>query len=102
MGSQAHLGHTLRTPKLVDELVQRVDWQLPAQRSHLGKQTLFQPFYPFHDTRALQVSLKWVQGTWGWGRGSVRWLCRTRMRRLTGEEWRPMGTTAVTLFYLIA
>ena len=63
MGSQAHLGHTLRTPKLVDELVQRVDWQLPAQRSHLGKQTLFQPFYPFHDTRALQVSLKWVQGT---------------------------------------
>lgn len=63
MGHQAHLGHTLRAPKLVDELVQRVHWQLPAQRSHLGQQALFQPFYPFQDTRALQVSLKWVQGT---------------------------------------
>ena len=64
MGCQAHLSHTLRTPKLVDELVQRVDGHLPAQGAHLGQQALVQPFYPVQDTRPLLVSLKWVQGTW--------------------------------------
>lgn len=53
MGRQAHLGHTLRAPKLVDELVQCVHRQLPAQCSHLGQQALFQPFHPLQDTRAL-------------------------------------------------
>lgn len=64
MGCQAYLSHTLRTPKLVDELVQRVHGQLPAQCAHLGQQALFQPFYPVQDTRPLLVSLKWVQGPW--------------------------------------
>lgn len=53
MGRQAHLGHTLRAPKLVDELVQCVHRQLPTQCSHLGQQALFQPFHPLQDTRAL-------------------------------------------------
>lgn len=65
MGSRAHLGHALRTPELVDELVQGVHGQLAAQRAHLGQQALLQPFHTLQDARALQVSLKWVQGTWG-------------------------------------
>lgn len=45
MGSRAHLGHALRTPELVDELVQGVHGQLAAQRAHLGQQALLQPFH---------------------------------------------------------
>lgn len=36
----AHLSHSLRAPKLVDELIQSVDRQLPAQHPHLGQQVL--------------------------------------------------------------
>lgn len=36
----AHLGHSLRAPELVDELIQSVNRQLPAQHPHLGQQVL--------------------------------------------------------------
>lgn len=35
-GPRAHLGHMLRAPQLVDELIQGVDWQFPAQHQDLG------------------------------------------------------------------
>lgn len=52
----------------MDELVQRVHWQFTAQCAHLSQQALLQAFHPVQDTRTLQVSLKRVQGTWGWGK----------------------------------
>lgn len=33
---RAHLRHMLRAPQLVYDLIQGVDWQLPAQHIHLG------------------------------------------------------------------
>lgn len=66
-GTRAHLSHTLWAPQLVDELVQGVDWQLPAQRLHLGQQVLLQPLNPLQDTGAVQVPLWGAQGACGAG-----------------------------------
>lgn len=66
-GTRAHLGHALWAPQLIDELVQGVDWQLPAQRLHLGQQVLFQPLNPLQDTGAVQVPLWGAQGACGAG-----------------------------------
>lgn len=66
-GTRAHLGHALWAPQLIDELVQGVDWQLPAKRLHLGQQVLFQPLNPLQDTGAVQVPLWGAQGACGAG-----------------------------------
>lgn len=60
--SFAYLCHSLRTPKLVNELVQGVDRQLPAQCSHLGEEALLQVLHPFQDTRTMQVPLLGTHG----------------------------------------
>lgn len=54
-----------RAPQLVDELVQGVDWQLPAQHLHLGQQVLLQPFHTLQDTRSMGVSLWGAQEACG-------------------------------------
>lgn len=59
---EAHLSHVLGAPKLVDELVQSVDGQLPAQRPHLGQEVLPQPLHTLQDTGAVRVSLQGAQG----------------------------------------
>lgn len=66
-GLRAHLSHTLWAPSWSDELVQGVDWQLPAQRLHLGQQVLLQPLSPLQDTRDVQVPLWGAQGACGAG-----------------------------------
>lgn len=66
-GTRTHLGHTLWAPQLIDELVQGVDWQLPAQRLHLGQQVLLQPLNPLQDPGAVQVPLWGAQGACGAG-----------------------------------
>lgn len=60
---ETHLSHVFWPSELVDELVQGVDWQLPAQGPHLVQKVLLQLFHPLQDTRAMGVPL--LQGTCG-------------------------------------
>lgn len=57
----------LRASKLVDELIQGVDRQLPTQRPNLGQQVLFQPLHPLQDAGTMRVSLWGAQGACGTG-----------------------------------
>lgn len=59
----AHLGHVLGAPELVDELVQGVHGQLPAQRPHLGQQVLLQLLHTLQDAGAVRVPLQGAQGS---------------------------------------
>lgn len=78
----AHLSHALRAPELVDELIQGVDRQLPAQQPHLGQQVLLQPLNAFQDAGAVQVPLRGAKGACRAGRSgeTVRATCHSPTR----------------------
>lgn len=58
----AYLRHPLRAPQLVNELVQGVDRQLPAQHQDLGQQVLLQPLHPLQDAGSVQIPLQGARG----------------------------------------
>lgn len=63
----AHLGHALGAPELVDELIQGVHGQLPAQRPHLSQQVLLQLLHALQNAGAVRVPLQGAQGPCGAG-----------------------------------